>query len=528
LVFVACEGKLFGGRETVVQPNSSSDDVLGRGVTGFQRLTRREYKVSLQRLLDVDLTTEIDSILPPDNRTPFDNDYARQETSKPLIEGYQSVVEEAAKRVLASPQKINQVVGCIPKNQLDADCFNQFLKSFGRRALRRPLLSDELAAYAALLKSPAAEGQFNVAVGLALRAMLQSLDFLYRVELGEVAIGTGERVTLTSYELASRLSFTLWDEAPDDVLLAAAESGELSEPDQLRKQAIRLLDAPKGRAQIARFHAQLWLYDSMQISGAIAAPLRVESDALVERVVFEKQSSWFDVFRSKQTYVNGALREHYGFEKKPGAGFEWVDYTRPDQMGILSHGSVLSNGVSGNDTSPVFRGKFVREHMLCQQLGAPPTDVMASLPKQTEGLCKPKRLAAHSGQARCSGCHQQMDGIGFGLESYDAAGRFRETEFNRPDCKISGDGELFGVGSFKGPAGLAGLLLKDEASLSHCMLEGLYGYTLGRTAFSDTDKKHVDAMAVRFSKNSFNLRQLLIDMVSDDTFRFRDVDPKER
>ncbi len=534
----ACQGRVSGLGAQIATPEAptspgptsgpiAANETFGRGVTGIQRLTRREYNRSLQLLLNVDLTREIESTLPPDNRTPFDNDYARQETSKPLIEGYQSVAEEAAAKVLADTQKLARVVGCTPKNQADEDCFGQFLKTFGRRALRRPLTAEETSAYAALLKSPAAEGQFNLAVGLVLRSMLQSLDFLYRSELGDGTTANAPRFELTPYELATRLSFTLWGEGPDDALLEAAGNGMLTMPGGLKAQATRLIDAPQGRAQVSRFHAQLWQYESMQISGAIAGPLRTESDALIERVVFEKQSSWFDVFRSKQTYVNGALREHYGLPLKPNADFEWVDYPRAEQMGILSHGSVLSNGVSGNDTSPVFRGKFIREHMLCQRMPPPPTDVMATLPKQTEGLCKPERLAAHSGQEKCAGCHKLMDGIGFGLEAFDAAGRFRENEFNRPDCKISGQGEYVGVGNFTGPAGLASLLLKDEAALSQCMLEGLYGYTVGRTAFSDADTRNVEALALRFSKGAHNMRQLLIDWVSDETFRFRDVDQKD-
>jgi Protein of unknown function (DUF1588)/Protein of unknown function (DUF1592)/Protein of unknown function (DUF1595)/Protein of unknown function (DUF1587)/Protein of unknown function (DUF1585) len=534
----ACQGRVTGLGFQIGAPESpanpapaagpvTANETFGRGATGIQRLTRREYNRSLRLLLDVDLTREIESTLPPDNRTPFDNDYARQEISKPLIEGYQSVAEEAAAKVLADGKKLARVVGCTPKNQADADCFGQFLKTFGRRALRRPLSSDETSAYAALLKSPAAEGKFDLAVGLVLRSMLQSLDFLYRSEIGDGATADATRLELTPYELATRLSFTLWGEGPDDTLLEAAENGMLTMPGGLKAQATRLIDAPQGRAHVSRFHAQLWQYESMQISGAIAGPLRTESDALVERVVFEKQSSWFDLFRSKQTYVNGALREHYGLPLKPNADFEWVDYPRPEQMGILSHGSVLSNGVSGNDTSPVFRGKFIREHMLCQRVPPPPTDVMATLPKQTEGLCKPERLAAHSGQEKCASCHKLMDGIGFGLEAFDAAGRFRETEFNRPDCKISGQGEFVGVGNFTGPAGLASLLLQDEKALSQCMLEGLYGYTIGRTNYSTADTRNIEALALRFSKGAHNMRQLLIDWVSDDTFRFRDVDQKD-
>jgi hypothetical protein len=503
------------------------DDTFGRGVVGFQRLTRAEYTRALGLLLGVTgLNAEIEAALPADSRAPFDNDYSRQPASKPLIEGYQVLAEKAASLVVADPTKKAAVVGCRPANETDAACFRSFLTRLGRRVIRRPLATAELDAYAALLTSPAAQGKFDTAVGLAIRALLQAPEFLYRIENGTQAPAPGEPLTLTAFELASRLSFTIWSEPPDEALLDAAASGGLDTPDGLRAQVIRLVDSPKGQAQLARFHALLWQYDAMQISGAIANDLRQESDALIRRIVFDERKPWFDVFRSRQTYANGTLRQLYGMPLKPDAGFEWVNYAQSDQMGILSHGSVLSNGASGNDTSPVFRGKFIREHVLCQRIPPPPIGVTANLSPTTENMCKTERLAVHrSAGDGCAGCHALMDPIGFGLERYNPIGAYRTAEPGKPQCALDGRGELVETGtSFQGPKGLAELLLQDERTLAHCMLSGLYGYALGRSALVPADAKYVDALLVRFMRGNQDLRQLWVDWLSDPSIRTRAID----
>ncbi len=504
--------------------SSASPQSLERGPGGIARLTRIEYTRSLQLLLGVDLKAEIEASIPSDNHTPFDNDYTKQETSKPLIEGLQAVAEKASEKVLADPALTAKLLGCAPQNQSDAPCFSTFVTQFGRRAFRRPLSAREVEAFGQLLTSPAAQNNFQRAVGLVLRSMLQSPDFLYRTELGDGTPAVNGRLALTPFELATRLSFTLWGEPPDDKLLDAAQNGGVSTAEGLRTQALRLLDDAKSMKQVERFHAQLWQYESMQVSGQIAGDLRRETDALVRRVIFDKRTSWLELFRSTETFANASLRKNYGMPESPNIDFEWVAYARDDQMGILSHGSILSNGISGQDTSPVFRGKFIRERLLCQPMPEPPMGVVAALPTSSESLCKPERFAQHSSQASCAGCHKLMDGIGLGLEAYNPVGTFRTTEPNKPMCAISGEGSIEGEGTFKGPKGLSELLLKNDKTLSRCMLRGLYSYLLGRGEFKDGDEERVEAMAQRFEATGQDFRALWLELVSDDSFRFRSVD----
>ncbi len=508
-----------GGNPTVAGPYA-----LGRGASGIQRLSRVEYTRTMQLLLGIDLTADIETTIPPDNKTPFDNDYTRQDASKPLVEGYQAIAERAAALVVADATRRAAVVGCTPKSEADAACFRQFITQFGRRAFRRPLSTEEVDAYAGLLGAAAAKQTFAGAVGLALRAFLQSPDFLYRIEVGVPGSLSNGAVELTHFEWVTRFSYLLRGEPPDDALLDLAASGELADPGRRRAMVESMVDDPRGQAQVQRFHALLWQYDAMQISGAIVADLRKETDALIKRVVFENRASWLDLFRSKETYVNAALRDVYGMAPKPGAGFEWVPYPRPDQGGILAHGSLLSNGASGTDTSPTFRGKFVRERMLCQHIPPPPPDADTNLPTDNTAACKKERFKAHQDSPSCAGCHSLMDPIGFGLENYDPTGRYRATEPGKADCAISGEGELAGVGKFQGSAGLSQLIVQQPDQVQRCMLEGLYGYTLGRAVLRADDEKLVDALSQRFAIDNHDLRKLMVTWLTTDSFRYRVID----
>lgn len=502
---------------------SGEPNAFGRGASGVSRLSRAEYIKTVQALLNVDVSADVETTLPVDNRTPFDNDYRSQAASKPLIEGYQAIAERAAALVLADAAKKAAVIGCTPANSADATCFRSFIERVGRRALRRPLQTAEVDRYAQLLGSPGAQ-TFDGAVGMALRAFLQTPEFLYRVELGSGEPQSSGTITLTAYELASRLSYSLTGLPPSDAMLDAAGQGALDDAAQLRATVEKLIDSPAGQAQVQRFFAQLWEYESMHIAGAITQDLRRETDALVSRVVFERRTSWLDLFRSTETYANERLRDVYGLPPKPGAGFEWVPYARADQAGILSHGALLSNGASGTDTSPTFRGKFVRERLLCHEMPAPPPDADANLPPADPTQCKPERYVAHQNNPSCASCHVLMDPIGHGLENYDPTGRYRQTEPNKPQCAITGKGEVKNLGSFEGAAGLSRLLTEQSAALERCMLEGLYGYTVGRSALRPDDEPHLKALEQRLRSGNHDLRALMVSWAASDSARTRTID----
>lgn len=496
---------------------------LARGATGVARLSREEYAATVKAVLGVDLGSDVE-LLPADSFTPFDNDYTLQVPSRTLVEGLKAVAERAVAKALADPATRAAWVGCMPARVDDAGCLGDFIRRFGRRALRRPLSDAEVQGYLAFLEFARSSNDFFTAVSMVGRAMLQDLEFVYRVEIGQPVANRPGVFVLGDFELASRLSYFLWGRNPDDELLDQAAAGGLRTAEGLRAAAERLLADERGMRRIERFHALWWGYARLPHSPELNTAMRRETDALVRRVVFEEGRPWLDLFTSNETYLDATLSQAYGLPAPEEPGFQWVTYPEGVRRGILSHGALLSNGVRGEDTSPTLRGKFIQERMLCTPIPPPPDGVVADQPPPaTDGNnCKYDRYAAHRTAASCSGCHQLMDGIGFGLENYDPVGAFRSHDVGRPECTIEGTGNLPGVGSFRGPVELADRLI-ESGKLPGCVVQRLYQLGLGRAPRGE-DTPMLDALSERFEASGYRLRALVLDWVSSDSFRERIVD----
>ena len=465
-----------GGVDETGDPEEALDAL---GPLGMRRLTRYEYDNTLRDLLG-DSTRPGSQMLPEDPFTPFDNEYGTQEASQPLIEGIEVLARDAAQRLLDDPARRDEVVGCTPDGVTDEGCLRDFVERLGRRALRRPLGSDEADDYVALgLEYAERESDFYAAVEVVVRALLQDAEFIYRVELGTPVPDEPGVFALDDFEIATRLSYLLWGSTPNDMLLDAAEAGELATAEQRTAMAQAMLTDPRARVQVDRFHA-MWLgYAQLPHAPELTNALRTETSALVERVVFDEATPWTDLFTATETFIDATLAEHYDLPGL-GGGEGWVDYGASDRQGILSHGSFLSAAAGPGDTSPTRRGKWIREQLMCQVIPPPPPNVDADVPPtQEDAECKEDRYAVHAEVGSCAGCHAQMDPIGFGLERYDTQGRYRTHDEGAPQCTISGDGELVGLGEFNGPAELADLLVDNEL-LEPCVSRQLYRFALGR------------------------------------------------
>jgi hypothetical protein len=492
--------------------------------SGLRRLTVEEYNATVRDLLGVEAGGEL--LLPPDPLSPFDNDYRQQSASKALIDSVDLLSGDVAAEALADPVARAALVGCTPAAPDDAACFRAFVAQFGRRALRRTLAPEEVDRYAAFLDHAVEAGDFYVAVDSALRAFLIHPELLYRVEVGE-PVGDAGVYRLTSLELAARLSYFLWGSTPPDWLLDAAEGAGLQTPEAVRAAAEQLLADPRARARIARFHA-LWMgYATLKNGPELNAAMQAETQALIERVLFVERGPWQDLLRSTQTYVSDLLAAHYGLPPPGSATPVWVDYGDSGRRGLLSHGSFLSIGAKFDDTSPTLRGKAIRTRLFCQDITAP-ADVNVDNPPVAKdpNACKPQRYAEHTA-GTCAGCHSLMDPIGFGLENYDVAGRYREHEADRPDCPIAGEGELVGVGSFNGPAELGELMLGAD-EINRCVISQLYRFAVGRSELDPEDRDLVDALAASAPPGSdLPFAATLLEFVTRDSFRHRREEPAD-
>ncbi len=512
---VGCTGvaQLAGGEAQPLPADSQP------AVSGARRLSRFEYDSALQDLL-ADATRSGFAVLPEDSTDPFDNDYASQIASAVLIDGAEKLAVDAAARFVASPAKLEVLLPCTPSGPGDADCLRRFIVRFGRSALRRPLAEEEIQRYLGLQTLAVEEGRFNTGVELVVRAMLQDPEFLYRVEVGAPVDGRAGVSQLSPFELATRMSFFLWGSTPPEWLLDLAGAGQLSSAEQLRTAAQRLLADPRAHARVERFHA-LWLgFHQLPHPVDLTRALRAESAALLEKVIFTDTTDYFRLFDSEQTFVNPLLATHYGLAAPANPAGDWVSYAATGRKGLLSHGSVLSAGAKFDDTSPTQRGIFVRNRLLCQEVPPPPPSVNADeKPTSATSNCKVDRYAAHANVGSCAACHQNLDPIGFGLEAYDRAGRFRAHDDNEASCAISGSGKVAELGTFNGPAQLASLLVAS-GQLEECVTTQVFRFAMGRRESAE-DFAGITARATRFREGGRSFQALLMDLVTDPAFSYR-------
>jgi Protein of unknown function (DUF1592)/Protein of unknown function (DUF1588)/Protein of unknown function (DUF1595)/Protein of unknown function (DUF1587)/Protein of unknown function (DUF1585) len=487
------------------------------GVSGLRRLTAVEYAATVRDLLGVEVNAAL--LLPEDWRQPFDNDYTTQVASQALIEGAELLASDVAGLALATAAGRDAVVGCEPADTADAACFRSFITAFGRRALRRPLTADEIDRYAGLIAEAQESDDFYAAVDVALRAFLQHPEFLYRVELGTPVSDAPGVFRLSDHELATRLSYLLWGSTPSDALLDLAEAGELHTPEQLEAAAATMLDDERARARVGRFHA-LWLgYEQLPHAPALAAAMQAETQALIDRVVFEDGLPWQALLRAEDTFVDATLAEHYGLPVPAGGG-EWVDYGDSGRQGLLSHGTFLSAMAKIDDSSPTKRGILVRTRLMCQDIPPPPPDVNVDDTEPPEGVCKEEFYRETHAQGNCAGCHNLMDPIGLGLEQYDHRGAFRTVENDDPACVISGEGSIDGS-SFSGPAELSDLLL-DSGTLNRCVTRQLYRFAMGRSDLEALDEDFIGTLVDEVGDTTdFDFGQLIVRFVADEAFALR-------
>jgi uncharacterized protein DUF1592/uncharacterized protein DUF1588/uncharacterized protein DUF1595/uncharacterized protein DUF1587 len=516
----ACTGLIGDTGES--GPEGPSAQTLGEiGETGLRRLTATEYDATIFDLLGV--VTQSETALPEDLRSPFDNDYTKQQASAALISAADVLAGDIAEQVAMDDALRAKVVPCTPTGADDAACFREFLATFGRRAFRRPLATEELDHFATLLDHGIEENDFRVAVASALRAFLEHPYFLYRVEIGTPVEGEAGVFRLTDFELATRLSYTVWGSTPPDWLLDSTEQGGLAGADGVRAAVAQLLEDDRAKARIARFHS-MWLgYERLPHAADLAAGMQLETGKLLERVIFDQRGPWVDLLRSTDTYLTTELAQHYGLPA-PAGGEGWVDYGDSGRQGLLSQGSFLSAVAKFDDTSPTQRGLLIRTRLFCQAISPPPPDLMVNTDMPPEGpdpnACKPDRYVMWKTDG-CKMCHAKMDPVGFGLENYDTAGRYRDFEPDRPDCPIDGVGTLEGVGEFNGPAELSDLMI-ETGGVDACVATMLYRFTAGRYALRSEDENLVARLVpVAQHGGELSFYDLVVELAASDAFRHR-------
>jgi hypothetical protein len=421
---------------------------------------------------------------------------------------------------------------CRPDGPEEQDeCAERILTALLRRAYRRLVDENDLHAPMRFYRQGLAEeDDFDAGIERAIAAILVNPNFLFRIERDPAENLAADAVyRVSELELASRLSFFLWSSIPDEELLTLAEHGHLSRPEVLEQQVRRMLTDERSISLVTNF-ADQWLYLRNLESFTPDARLypdfghnlreafRRESELLFEDVLRQDRSV-LRLLDSPYTYLNERLARHYGIPHVFGSRFRRVELDEDvPRGGILRHGSVLSVTSYANRTSPVLRGQWILENILGTPPPPPPPDIPA-LEENTVSAALPvrERLAAHRANAACAVCHDRIDPAGFGLENFDAVGRWRELELGHP---IDASGGLSDGTRFEGVEGLEQAVLARPELFVQTLTEKLLTFALGRGIES------FDAPAVRrivrdARDNDYRLSSLVLGIVNSVPFQFR-------
>ena len=408
-------------------------------------------------------------------------------------------------------------------------CATEILSTLARRAFRRPVTDEDVDRLLVFYERGRGGGSFDTGIEMALRRLLVSPEFLFRVERDPDGVAPGENYRVSDLELASRLSFFLWNSIPDDALLDLAEQGDLSEPATFDAQVERMLADPKSDALTSSFAGQ-WL---MLRNAAAVQPdedlfpdfgeglrqgFRRETEMLFDSVLRENRST-LDLLAADYTFVNERLARHYGIPGIRGSRFRRVQLDQEARGGLLGHGSILTVTSYGNRTSPVNRGKWVLENIL----GTPPPPPPPDVPELETGeggevLSMREAMEAHRANPVCASCHQLMDPVGLSLENFDAIGRWRDRSETR--LAIDATGELPDGTEYEGPAGLKAALLRHPDRFVTTVTEKLLTYALGR-GVEYYDAPTVRAIVREAAADDYRLSTLIKGVVRSTPFQMR-------
>lgn len=486
-----------GGGGGVLPPGSSytppSNAPLQKpeafGASGLMRLTKKELILTVEQNLQISVGN-LSSTIPEDSTssTHFANDYTSLPVTQSLVNKYVSFAEVMADKF--SLANFSNLAGCSPRQVNDRACFETFVQKVGRRFFRRPLSPGEITKFSdTFLPYAVEDNDFMSAVGLGLQTMLLHPEFLYRKEVGTTNSAPAGLSRLSSYEIATRLSFFLTGRGPDDFILDAAANGQLDTSSGREALASELFKRTQVREHWSSFHG-MWLgYEDIILDPNLNEDMRLETHQLLTKNNFIDQKDWLSIFDTSETYLTPALANHYSIGGVNQS--RWVATTGKRGGGLLSHGTFAAIGRKFNDTSPTLRGYEVFKRLLCGEFSTSiPTNVDTNLPPGNANDCKTDRYAMRA-LNNCASCHSVTDGIGFALENIDGFGRIRDRELDKPQCQITGQGDYESY-NFTGPKGL-GSFLKGQPKVGACGAKNVFEFLMGRKSTTD-DQATLDAL----------------------------------
>jgi uncharacterized protein DUF1592/uncharacterized protein DUF1588/uncharacterized protein DUF1595/uncharacterized protein DUF1585 len=418
---------------------------------------------------------------------------------------------------------------CRPaKAQDDAACANKIVSTLARRAYRRPVTSADLSPLMSFYESGRKEGGFERGIELAVRAVLVSPQFLFRIERDPAGVPPGTPYRINDLELASRLSFFLWSSIPDDELLDVAARGQLRNEAVLDAQVRRMLADERSQAIVDNFAGQ-WLQfrnirsttpdknDFPDFDDNLRQAFERELDLFFESLIREDRSV-LDLLTADYTFVNERLAKHYRIPNVYGPDFRRVTVPNDARRGLFGKGGILLLTSHADRTSPVVRGKWILDNVIGTP-PPPPPSVVPPFPDEAPGSAPTvrARMERHRASPACAGCHRLMDPIGLALENFDAVGTWRTQDAG---VAIDASGELTDGTRIDGVNALRDALLKRPEVIAGTTVEKLMTYALGR-GVEPYDMPAVRAIVRGAARDGYRFSSIVRGIVTSTPFEMR-------
>jgi len=509
-----------------------SNEALTVPMRRLRRLSNREYDNVVFDLLG-DPSSPATAFIADSYANGYDNGSASLAVQSDQVVDYEEAAEAVAARAVAGNMSV--LIGtCDPVVQGGDACFQIFLGGFAPRAYRRPLTASEAQRLTDVFHVASQIGGFAIGVRTAVETVLQSPQFLYREELGPPeALATSGPVALTSYELASELSFLLIGSIPDAELWSAVSRGAFETVGDTQREATRLLGVPGARGALRTFLHEWMATDRLatlsklpniypSFNFSMAASMTGELDRFYDDVLWARAGSLRDLLTSNASFVDPTLAPLYGLAASD-AGFAPTPLG-PSRTGILSRAGYLAVHADTDSSGPIARGVFLMQAILCSPTPPPPPNVPPAPSlgdPRVAGATTRQRFALHAASATCSSCHSVIDGFGFGFEQFDGLGVYRVTDNGQP---VDSTGTIAGTGDVDGPfdgvADLEAKLVRSQRPLE-CFTKQAYRYAMGQVEPPGDD---LGPLRAGFSIDS-RMSDVLMAIVANPIFVARAFEP---
>jgi hypothetical protein len=509
-------------------PPASLCQTIDPGPSPMRLLTRVEYANTIKDLMGGMASIAMD--FPEDGRPArgFANDTTARSASDLLVDKFFKAAEKLSTQAVT--QLPTLLGGCDPAKDGETACLTRFFDGFAKRAWRRPLQDVEKANLTRAFNENKSKG-FADGMEAVLEVVLMAPQFLYRYEQG-IEVPGKKYAQLTQWEVASRLSYLMWGSMPDAALMTAAEKNELTTREQVMAQARRMVNDERHMPMVKNFIEQFLELDQLPTLDKdplswtdwkedLRPQMLAEADKFIESIFSKSGDGKLSTMLTAQySFVNPTLASYYGVTGG-SADFGKTGFAAEKHSGVLTMGGWLAVHGNSDDglTSLVFRAKWIKEELLCQPIPDPPPNAQDENPPFTPTTTAREWSAARMAKAVCGSCHKVFDAMGYGLEGYDAIGRWRDLDHGK---KVDTSGELIGSdvdGKFVGAVELGKLLAKSK-TVSDCMATQWFRFAAGRTD-TGRDQCSLDILRQKFTESGGDMRELLVQFTQTDAFLFR-------